>query len=285
MGELDAILTPFLCSQGGLWLLPYSCFSLSDFWQSSYDDFWQSSYNMPTFKYFDVYPALWSLDPEPSLQQSLSVAKCGFVAFPLYFLSPANLAHLLFHVICFSFSAFLACGAHISGGVSETSLMPQSVWQVGGTFLPIWAPLLPIILGVCPKSPFSLCCSQIDVIYEVVEAKVVACGKKFYAHLSAYEVGCMCVAFMYLDFFPERIFKYGLSYSSFSCTLWLLHRSQVDVGGGEKGMRGRSSLALLKTSLLRIWLGYLFPTSEDERGWSGYFPYGFLRYCKNLDTG
>lgn len=145
--------------------------------------------------------------------------------------------------------------------------------------------LLPIILGVCPKSPFSLCCSQIDVIYEVVEAKVVACGKKFYAHLSAYEVGCMCVAFMYLDFFPERIFKYGLSYSSFSCTLWLLHRSQVDVGGEEKGMRGRSSLALLKTSLLRIWLGYLFPTSEDERGWSGYFPYGFLRYCKNLDTG
>lgn len=128
-----------------------SCFSLSDFWQSSY--------NMPTFKYFDVCSALCSLTPEPSLQQSLSVAKCGFVAFPLYFLSPANLAHLLFHDTYFSSSAFLACGAHISGGVSKTSVRLQSVWQSAAPSCPS---VLPFFLSFCRfalKSTFTDRCN------------------------------------------------------------------------------------------------------------------------------
>lgn len=133
---------------------------------------------MPMFKYFDVYSALCSLIPEPSLQQSLSIAKCGFVAFPLYFLSPANLAHPLFHDTCFSFSAFLACGAHISGGVSKTSVRLQSVWQSAAPSCPS---VLPFFLSFCRfalKVP-----SQIDVIYQVVETEVLARGRKFYVYL------------------------------------------------------------------------------------------------------
>jgi hypothetical protein len=95
---------------------------------------------MPTFKYVGVYPAFCSLDPELSPQQFLSVAKCGFVAFPFYFLSPANHVHLLFCYLLL-LSALLAYRVHISGSISNTP-----VWQVGSILLPIRAPFLSIIL-------------------------------------------------------------------------------------------------------------------------------------------